>query len=382
MGFPSAGSPQSTGLRDAELPVVDARPVDPPTERARRFALTALLIFATAVVVWIAKPLWVGILFGMLMAFTAQPAYRRLSARFGGRRMLASSLVVAASGAVVICLAAFGIWLLVRELIALAALLEQRMATGTLSGMVGERAARLVDKAGLDRAAVLAKLREELGAAAGFAATAAGVVAQAATSAVLGIMVALITMYYVLLEWRTLAMRLERILPLDPRHTRALILEFRDVGRGALVGTLAAALVQGALGAVAYVLFRVPHPVTWTVVTILGSFLPVLGTGVGWGPPGIYLILHGRVAAGAAVLLWGFVVVMTGTDYVIRPRLVGRRMGHPLLVLVALLGGLEVLGLPGLIVAPVIMSLFVAVLRIYEREVASGGPNRRDVAAS
>ena len=60
---------------------------------------------------------------------------------------------------------------------------------------------------------------------------------------------------------------------------------------------------------------------------------------------------------------------MTVTDYVIRPRLVGGKThGHPLLVLIALLGGIEVLGLPGLIVAPILMSLFVAVLRIYERE--------------
>ena len=43
-------------------------------------------------------------------------------------------------------------------------------------------------------------------------------------------------------------------------------------------------------------------------------------------------------------------------------------MGHPLLVMFALLGGIDVLGLPGLIVAPILMSLFLAVLRIYERE--------------
>ena len=69
------------------------------------------------------------------------------------------------------------------------------------------------------------------------------------------------------------------------------------------------------------------------------------------------------------MLVWGTLVVMMATDYVIRPRLVGRRVGHPLLVMFALLGGIEALGLPGLIVAPILMSLFLAVLRIYEREI-------------
>jgi len=65
---------------------------------------------------------------------------------------------------------------------------------------------------------------------------------------------------------------------------------------------------------------------------------------------------------------------MALADYVIRPRLVGGKdHGHPLLMLFALLGGIEVFGLAGLIVAPILMSLFLAALRIYEREVESEG---------
>jgi predicted PurR-regulated permease PerM len=88
----------------------------------------------------------------------------------------------------------------------------------------------------------------------------------------------------------------------------------------------------------------------------------------------VYLILNGRPFAGVALLAWGALVVMTATDYVIRPRLIGRKVGHPLLVLFALVGGIEVLGLAGLIVAPILMSLFLAVLRIYERELRDSMP--------
>jgi predicted PurR-regulated permease PerM len=76
-----------------------------------------------------------------------------------------------------------------------------------------------------------------------------------------------------------------------------------------------------------------------------------------------------------AVLLaaYGVLIVTSLADYVIRPGIVGARgHGHPLLTLIALLGGIEVFGLAGLIVAPIAMSVFVAAFRLYEREVRSG----------
>jgi predicted PurR-regulated permease PerM len=54
---------------------------------------------------------------------------------------------------------------------------------------------------------------------------------------------------------------------------------------------------------------------------------------------------------------------------VIRPRLVGDPEDMPaLLTFVALFGGVELMGLAGLIVGPVLMSLALAALRIYEGE--------------
>ena len=68
------------------------------------------------------------------------------------------------------------------------------------------------------------------------ASAAAGSILTTTSTAVLELILALITMYYVLIDWSRIAMRLERVLPLDPRHTRSLILEMREVGRSAFVG--------------------------------------------------------------------------------------------------------------------------------------------------
>jgi predicted PurR-regulated permease PerM len=363
---PEASSPTPT--RDTELPRVLVAPMAPESVRGQRIALTILLVLTFLVAAWIASGLWVGIALGTVMAFTAQPVFRALARRLGDRRALAAGIVTAAMGLFAAGLGGLFLYIAVDQLVVIGKVLEHKIQAGSLAAIIGEHAARLVDRFGMSRSVVLAKLLRGLEAVAGYAAGSAAAVVQAGTGALLGLMMALLTMYYVLLEWRTLIVRLERVLPLNPRHTRALILEFRQVGRGVLVGTVATAIVQGVLGGVAYAVLGVPQALTWALATGFGSFLPVVGTGIVWGPVGVYLIMNGRPFAGVVLLVWGFLVVMTATDYFIRPRLVGRKVGHPLLVIIALLGGIEVFGLAGLIVAPILMSLFLAVLRIYERE--------------
>src|SRR5687768_11321844 len=122
-----------------------------------------------------------------------------------------------------------------------------------------------------------------------------------------------------------------------------------------------------------YAAVGVPQTVTWAVVTALASFVPVIGTAVVWVPVSGYLLIDGHPVRAVLLAVYGVLIITSLADYVIRPRIVGSRgHGHPLLTLIALLGGIEVFGLAGLIVAPIVMSVFVAAFRLYEREVRSG----------
>jgi predicted PurR-regulated permease PerM len=247
---------------------------------------------------------------------------------------------------------------------------EQHQGSGSLSALVGERGARAIAELGVDTDKLYAWARKEIEAAASYAATLAAIVVRTTSYAMLGLVVTLMTLYYVLLEGTRLARRIERIAPLEPRHTRALIYEAREVGRTAFLGTIATAIVQGVLAGIGYAVLGVPQPVTWAVATALASFLPVIGTLIVWVPVSGYLLMEGHPVRAVLLVAWGILVVTSLADYVIRPRIVGSSgHGHPLLTLIALLGGIEVFGLAGLIVAPIIMSIFVAAFRLYEREV-------------
>ena len=365
-----AEEPARAPLRDTELPTLAAGFVGVETQRGRKFALSVVVLITFLTVAWIASPIWVGLALGTAMAFTAQQSYRSLTRKLGNRRALAAALVTLIGGILAGVAGAIAIYTVTQELITLVGILQKKMDANSLAGLIGDRGARMVDHLGLDRADLMERIRHELTKATAYFTGAVAVILQATGSAVLGLIIALMTMYYVLLEWPTISIRLERVLPLDPRHTRALMLEFRDVGRSSFTGTVATAIVQGVLAGVGYMIAGVPNFVTLGMLTAVASFLPLAGTGLIWGPVTIYLFMSGAILPGVFLLAWGLLVVMALADYVIRPRLVGGKdHGPPLLMLIALIGGVELFGLVGLLVAPILMSLFLAALRIYEREV-------------
>ena len=370
-------------------PAIDTRQVPPGTQRRRRLALGALLTLSFLAAVWIASPLWVGLMLGMVMAFTAQPLYRKLlslrtTAGGAGSRYsyLAASLVTLLSALVATLIGVVSLYILARELLVIGRLLQERLATGTPLDALGPRALRLLDDLHINRGRLAQRLTDLLAQGQGEAVAAARLVIQATTGGMLGLLIALITELYVLVEWPQIALRLETVLPLDPHHTRALMTEFRDVSRSALVGTVATAVIQGMLATAGYAIAGVATPLTWGLITAISSLLPAVGTFLVWVPVAGYELWKGDIGRGIFLLLWGFLLVSLVTDYVIRPRLVGTKgSGHPLLMLVSLLGGIEVMGLAGLIVAPIVMSLFLAVLKIYEGDTKDAGLAARPASA-
>ena len=131
---------------------------------------------------------------------------------------------------------------------------------------------------------------------------------------------------------------------------------------------LVTGLAQGSLAAIGYWATGVPEPAFFGFATAIASIVPAVGTLLVWVPAGFYLLLSGQVAWGVVQLAWGLLVVVGFSDYVIRPRLVGDENMPLILTFVAMFGGLEVLGLSGLIVGPVLVSVALVALGLYDRE--------------
>ncbi len=151
------------------VPATPVIPVLPGTHRLRRLALGVVLAISFLAAAWIASPLWVGLMLGMVMAFTAQPLYRRLlsltrpPAAAGSRfSYFSASLVTFLSAIVAPLTGVVSLYVLARELRVIGKLLQERLATGTPLDALGPRALRLLDGLHVNRASVSHRLSDLL----------------------------------------------------------------------------------------------------------------------------------------------------------------------------------------------------------------------------
>ena len=340
---------------------------DPEKPNSRQMrALQVLARGAIAALLWVAQPVGVGLLVGSLVGFTLQPSYGRLRARGWRASNAAAACVAAAMLAVVLALSAFG-FLFVSRGVALAQRLPTLLAPGGQIRTVAEHALRVAHS---DPAKVIAQAEERTMSLGARLTTLAASVASVTASSLLTLFFMTLAAYYVLRHWDEIVQRAERLSPLLPKHTRALLGELRRTGSEVLRGTVIAGVIQGGLSALGYWICGLPDPAFFGALTAVASLVPAIGTMLVWVPAGLYLVLTGKVVGGVVELVYGALLVVGLTDYVIRPRLVGGSRGVPtILTFVSLFGGVEVFGVIGLIVGPVIVTLALAVLRTYDQAV-------------
>jgi predicted PurR-regulated permease PerM len=200
--------------------------------------------------------------------------------------------------------------------------------------------------------------------------TAIGTSGQALTSRVVGIgqvtldfvvafFVMLYVLYFLFRDGDKLSQSIARTIPLHPQHTRRLLTQFATVVRATVKGNIVVALVQGALGAIAFWFLGLPGAVLWGAVMAVLSLLPAVGAVLVWGPVAAYFFFTGEVVKGIGLTVWGALVIGL-VDNVLRPILVGRDTRMPdYLVLVTTLGGIVVFGLNGFVIGPVIAAVFL-----------------------
>src|SRR5262245_3125835 len=301
------------------------------------------------------------------MGFTCQPLYLRLAA-WSGRPFLASVTVVLIAGLAILgSLAGFASLFIDQAGALAAAVREELKPGGMLTGWIGVIMGWL-DRVGLSTEALTERLRAGAGGITSGSAAVASTVASRTLKLLLGVFFALLTMHVMQHYWLRIVSALEEVSPLRSQYTRALLEEFRRVGRITLAGTVVTGVVQGVLAGAGYWITGVPKPVFLGIATALTSLVPAVGTLLVWVPASLYLFATGHPTMAGVLLLWGALLVVGFSDYVIRPRLVGEAGMPSILTFLSLFAGLETMGLAGLLAGPVIMALAISVLRLYARE--------------
>lgn len=191
---------------------------------------------------------------------------------------------------------------------------------------------------------------------------------QSVTHFIFWVFVMFFTLFYFLIDGNRAFHRLMQLSPLKTEHETLLASKFISISRATLKGTLVVGAIQGFLGGLAFWIVGVPSPAIWGLLMVLLSIIPLVGSALVWLPVGIVLLLIGQVWQGVFLLIVGFGVISL-IDNILRPKLVGKdTQMHPLMVFFATLGGISLFGLPGFIIGPIIISLFMALGEIYSIE--------------
>ncbi len=186
-----------------------------------------------------------------------------------------------------------------------------------------------------------------------------------------GLMASLFVMLYLafflIRDGDELVATLRESVPLSPGHQAELANRFSTAVGATVRGTLVVAVIQGALGGLAFWFLGLPGALLWAVLMGFLSLLPAVGSAIVWFPVVLYFLSLGEIASAVGMAVWG-VVVIGLVDNLLRPVLVGKQTRMPdWVVMITTLGGIAVFGINGFVLGPVIAAVFFAVWPLAQR---------------
>ncbi|MFO7702534.1 AI-2E family transporter [Psychroflexus maritimus] len=175
-------------------------------------------------------------------------------------------------------------------------------------------------------------------------------------------------LFYMLINHKVLKSTLETYVPIGVENLKRIGKEAFQKVRANAIGIPMVAIFQGFIALIGFWIFDVPNPWFWFIITAVGSVLPFVGTAIGVVPVCIILFAEGATAEGVGMLIYGLVVIGS-SDNLIR-LFVLKKMAdeHPLITLIGVIIGVPLFGFIGLIFGPLLISLFLLIVKIYKEE--------------
>jgi predicted PurR-regulated permease PerM len=294
------------------------------------------------------------------------PLHRRIRDRVGspsGAAILSTLLVVV----LILLPASFITVAVVRELAGAADNLQagvQKMSNVTTIPGVGWVLERSRGYVAIDPAEAQKFVAERLQTWGAALAASTLVVVGGAVGAVVQMVLVVFTLFYMFRDGERIRHAVYDMLPLQRIQMHDITVRTSDVIAATIYGVLVISAIQGTLGFFIFWILGLPSPLLWGVVMFFLSMIPMAGAFLVWVPAAIYLALIGAYMKALILVGWGFLVIGS-IDNFLSPRLVGRRARlHELLIFFSVLGGLEVFGILGLVLGPVVVAITLALIEM------------------
>lgn len=175
-------------------------------------------------------------------------------------------------------------------------------------------------------------------------------------------------LYFMLVRGREMEHWLYEHVPLKDENVKKIGKEIVDMVVSNAIGIPMLALIQAVFAYLAYLILGVPDPLLWGSVTAFAAMLPVIGSTAIWFPLSLYLYFNGQEWQAITLWIYGAVVIIN-IDNIFR-LILQKRMAdvHPLITMFGVILGISLFGFIGLVFGPLLVSMFILLLRIYNDE--------------
>jgi predicted PurR-regulated permease PerM len=339
------------------------------------WAIAAVTVVAAAIVV---APFLGAIMWAAVFSVLMWPIYRRCRARFSEN--VSSGITVMATVALILVPIGLIGLMLYAQISGFAATLRAEAPTGQepfsvvqVLRSVDWNLRPLTDRLGSDfRLETWYEQNRER-----IAEGVRGPISQAAFATgytVFTLVIALLTMFFMLRDGRRLLEPTLQLIPLPREESVAILERMRATIQAVFIGVVLVAVVQGTLAGITYWLVGAPAPVVWGAATVVLCVFPLLGAPVVYVPIALLLFARGDWPQALVLLGVGFGVISL-IDNLLRPFVIGARADlHPMAIFFSLLGGVLALGPVGIMAGPALLTLILALVEIVRRRRALTDP--------
>lgn len=337
--------------------------------------LLVLLVVALYLAYTILKPFLTPIILAVVIAALFHPLHRRLCARLGNRESLSAVIMVLAISVVIVIPVLVITTAMVEQGAKLMISIQDWTRAGNLQNIQDTNVMRSIthwieslfpsfDPAKLDIQSYLMDITRKFSES--FISQGLGILGNLA-GILTNFFIMMFLAFYLIRDGAKMLRGVKDLSPLRPSQEDRIISKIRAVARSVFMGSLLTAVCQGVAGGIGLAIVGIPA-LFWGAMLGVSSLIPVVGTALIWIPAVGYLMLIGHWKSAIFFALWSMILVGS-IDNFLRPFLMKGKDGlSPFYVFLAILGGVQIYGLAGILFGPLIIAFAAVVLYIYREE--------------
>jgi predicted PurR-regulated permease PerM len=181
-----------------------------------------------------------------------------------------------------------------------------------------------------------------------------------------------INLFFLLRDGHRLVAYMRSLMPVSEAAKEVLFSRSQHVINASITVGVMAAVIQGFLGGLGFLLVGLPSPVMWGCLMVMLAFIPVVGTGLIWLPAALFLLIQGSWFKALVLVLWGS-ALMAAADNIVRPLMMNRMSStdtrlHTLLMFLSVLGGIQAFGMLGIVMGPLLVVVGLTLLEFFRLE--------------